>query len=176
MAQFDDAALGRQDVGVRGQHLVDDRVIGDLLDLLRQEADAQVLAGADLAAVERHLPHDEAEQRGLAGAVGPDQPDAHARLDVQAGLVEERLAAEGFGDVGEVKHQTGRIAAAGGAADPPIPRDDPPAMSACGRPAPEARQSSQKSPLCGAGTTPSAGGRVQQLLDGLLALRRRSPG
>ena len=105
MAQLDDAPLGRQDLGVRGQHLVDDRVIGDLLDLLGEKADAQVLAGADLAAVERHLPHDEAEQGGLAGAVGPDQPDAHARLDVQAGLVEQHLAAERFGDVGDVEHQ-----------------------------------------------------------------------
>ena len=49
LAQFGDAALRVQDLQVRGQHLLDDGVIGDLLDLLRKEADAQVLAGADLA-------------------------------------------------------------------------------------------------------------------------------
>ena len=106
IAQFGDAPLGRQDVEMRRQHLFDDRVIGDLLDLLGQKADAQVLAGADLSPVERHLAHDQPEQRGLAGAVGADQTDAHARLDVQAGLVQDRLAAERLGDVGEMQHQT----------------------------------------------------------------------
>ena len=60
LAQLGDAPLGVEDLEMRGQHLVDDRVVGDLLDLLGQEADAQVLAGADLAAVQRHLPHDDA--------------------------------------------------------------------------------------------------------------------
>jgi len=109
-AQLGDALLGRKDIGVGGQHLVDDRVIGDLFDLLGEKADPQVLPGADLAAVQRHLPHDEAQKGGLARAVGADQPDAHARLDMQAGLVEQHLAAERFRDVGEVQHQTGRIA------------------------------------------------------------------
>ena len=58
-------------------------------------------------AVERHLAHDEAKQRRLAGAVGADEADPHAGLDMQAGLVEHGLGAERFGDVGEVKHQTG---------------------------------------------------------------------
>ena len=80
-------------------------MIGDLLDLLGQEAYAQVLAGADLAPVQRHLAGDEPEQRGLARAVGAHQAHAHARLDVQARLVEDHLAAEGFGDVGEVQHR-----------------------------------------------------------------------
>ena len=106
---------------MRGQHLLDNGVVRDLLDLLGEEADAQVLARADLAPVKRHLAHDKTEERGLAGPVRADKADPHARLDMQARLVEHRLSAEGFGDVGEVKHQTGRIPAgrggfAGGAA------------------------------------------------------------
>ena len=40
-------------------------------------------------AVEGHLSHDEAQQRGLARPVGAHQADPHARLDVQTGAVED---------------------------------------------------------------------------------------
>ena len=99
-AQLGDAMLGAEDVGIRRQDLVHDRVTGDLLDLLGQEADAQVLAGADLPPVQRHLPGYEPQHRGLSGAVGTHQSHAHAGLDVQARAVQDHLAAEGLGDVG----------------------------------------------------------------------------
>ena len=40
----------------------------------------------------------------LPAPLGPTRPDAHARLDVQTGVVEDDLGAEGLGDVGEVEH------------------------------------------------------------------------
>ena len=79
-------------------------MVGDLLDLLGQVADAKALARVDLAAIERHIPHDEAKQRGLAGAVGADKPDPHAGFHMKAGLVEDDLTAKGFRYVGEVEH------------------------------------------------------------------------
>ncbi|MCL5735874.1 MAG: hypothetical protein M1274_09865 [Actinobacteria bacterium] len=84
----------RKDVRIRGQHLVNHRVIRDLLDLLRQEADAKVFTCADLPAIERHLSRDEPKQCGLTGTIRPDQTNAHAGLDMQARAIENDLSAK----------------------------------------------------------------------------------
>ena len=58
------------------------------------------------AAVGRQLAAQDLEQRGLAGAVAADDADALARLDLQAGIVEQRKMAVRDGDVveGDERH------------------------------------------------------------------------
>ena len=75
---------------------------------------------ADVAAVERKLAGDGAQQRGLAGAVAADQADAAARVDRQVGAVQQRAAAEADGDAGddEEAHGGGVIGPVGGRSSP----------------------------------------------------------
>jgi hypothetical protein len=72
--------------------------------LLRHAADAGAPGRLDLAAVERQLAPDQAEQRGLAGPVAPDEPHLVPRRDQRGGVVEEPPALHGEGDVLEVEH------------------------------------------------------------------------
>ena len=44
------------------------------------------------------------KMRGLAGAVGADQPGAGAGQDLEAGVAEEDLRAVLFGDIGQMDH------------------------------------------------------------------------
>ena len=110
LAQLLEPVLHVQDLGVGGQHLVYHHMIRYLLDLLRQEPYAQVLAATDLPRVKRDLAGDDPQECGLSSTVGPHEAQAHSRLDVKAGVIQEYLAAEGFGDISDVKHARERIA------------------------------------------------------------------
>ena len=70
--------------------------------LLRHQRDAQACLRSQLAVVERHVARDDAEQRGLAGAVAADQADALARFHRERGAVEQRQVA-----VGELERRRG---------------------------------------------------------------------
>jgi len=59
--------------------------------LLLDEADAQAVAAADFAAVERQVAGDHPEQRRLAGAVAPDESDAFAAAHRERGTIEQRV-------------------------------------------------------------------------------------
>jgi len=49
---------------------------------------------------------EDAEDRGLAGPVGPDQPDLLAGVGLKAGVSVEHLPAKGFGHVRKVDHNS----------------------------------------------------------------------
>src|SRR5688572_12496357 len=55
----------------------------------------------ELAVVERRRPGDDRKERGLAGAVAPDEAEALPRLERQRGTVEQRVVAVGELGVGE---------------------------------------------------------------------------
>ena len=90
----------REAFGVALQHGVEQGG-GAGRGFLRDGREAGARGQADVAAVERHVAGDGAQQRGFAGAVAADQADAAAGIDGQVGGVEQRAAAEADGDGGD---------------------------------------------------------------------------
>jgi hypothetical protein len=91
-------------LGVGGEDGVEE---GDVVagNLLRDAADAGAAGDLDGAGVERELAPDEAEERGLAGAVAAHEADLVAGGDDGRGVLEERAAVHGIGDVVEAEHR-----------------------------------------------------------------------
>ena len=75
--------------------------------LLRDGRDAGAGGEADVAAVQRHLAGDRAQQRGLAGAVAADQADAAARVDREVGAVQDGAATQADGGAGDDEKRHG---------------------------------------------------------------------
>ncbi len=75
-----------------------------LLDVLAEVADRQLLRHRDVAFVRRFLADDHPEQRRLAGAVGTDEADLLARIELERGVDEEHLPAVLLADAGEGNH------------------------------------------------------------------------
>ena len=71
------------------------------LRLLLHQRHPQAVALPQLAVVERRRAGDDAEQRGLAGAVAADQPDALAGFHHEGSAVEQRQLTVGELGVGE---------------------------------------------------------------------------
>ena len=65
----------------------------ELRHFLRKMADGQVFGFRDRTEVRRLEPQDHLDQRGLAGAVRPDQRNTRAGSDKRAGVFEEDLRA-----------------------------------------------------------------------------------
>jgi hypothetical protein len=63
--------------------------------VLREPSDAQAGLPPDAARVRRQLAADDLQQRRFAGAVAPDDADALAGLNLEAGVVEQRKVSEG---------------------------------------------------------------------------------
>ena len=72
--------------------------------LLLDAADARALGRKDRAALRRKFAANEAEERGLAGAVAPDEPDPRARGQRRAGAVDQQTFAEPIGKAVDVEH------------------------------------------------------------------------
>ena len=80
---------------------------GDAMDrVARQRAPFE----GDRALVEAVEARETVEQRGLAGAIGPDQPADLAARDVEADLIEREHAAEPHGDAFDGQHLHSTIA------------------------------------------------------------------
>ena len=75
-----------------------------LLDVLPEVADGEPLRHGDVAFVRRFLADDHPEERGLAGAVRPDQADFLARIELERRVDEQNLLAVLLADVGERNH------------------------------------------------------------------------
>ena len=90
-------------LGIRLEHGVDQRHVGSR-HLLRHAADARARRQGDLAAVKRELPTDQSEERRLAGAVGPDEPDLVPVGNGGGGAVEERMALDGVRQGVDTQH------------------------------------------------------------------------
>ena len=90
--------------GSSAQHVAHRRSRAEL-ERLRQIADAQRRGRKlDAAPVGRHLAGQDAQQRGLAAAVRPDQPGAVAAVQVEVDPVQHFHIAEPFGDIADLKH------------------------------------------------------------------------
>ena len=85
-------------------HLGHGAAAGHLADVLAEIADGNAAIGRDLAFVRQLLAGNHAEQRGLAGAVGPDQANLLAPQQGGGGFDEEDLVADLLGDVIETDH------------------------------------------------------------------------
>ena len=81
--------------------LVEDRALKIVWHLLRQRGGAQPLLADDLAAIGFQGTLQEAEKRGLAGAIAAQEAHPFARLEGQVGMLQDRGTAEPQGDVGE---------------------------------------------------------------------------
>ena len=64
--------------------------------------DAGVRRQGEVAEVGLEFTEEQGEQRRLAAAVGADQTEALARMDLEAGLFEQQLGAASQGDVGKL--------------------------------------------------------------------------
>ena len=71
------------ELATAGDGLVQHRAAGHPAHVLAVVADTESVGHRDPAQVGGLLAEDEAEQGGLAGAVGPDQPDPLARIDLE---------------------------------------------------------------------------------------------
>ena len=80
-------------LGRAGHDLLQGRAAGHLAHILGKIADGRSAWAGDLAAVHLLLAGDDAEDGGLAGAVGPDQAGAGAGQDLEAGVAEQDLRA-----------------------------------------------------------------------------------
>ena len=58
----------------------------------------------DRAALGRKLAADKAEERGLAGAVAPDEPDMRARRQRGGRVVDQETLAEAIGEGADMQH------------------------------------------------------------------------
>ncbi len=76
-----------------GNGLVQHRASGHLFDVLAKVADGQLLRHEDFAVVGVLLAGDHPEERGLARAIGTDEPDLFTGIELERGVDEENLAA-----------------------------------------------------------------------------------
>ena len=104
------AGLGARQLGLRlgqggvaGEDEVGRALVG-LRHLLRHLADAPARRHGDVAGVGVQPVGEQREQRRLAGAVAADQADLLARLDGEAGAIENELDAATQRDLGENEH------------------------------------------------------------------------
>ena len=88
-----------------GDRLVEHRAAGHLLDVLPEIADGHPSGHRHLALVRRLLADDHPEQRRLAGAVGTDQADFLAGIELKRRVDEENLPAVLLADAGEGNHE-----------------------------------------------------------------------
>jgi len=71
---------------------------------LRHPPDPRPAGQGDFAALQRQLAPDQAEQRGLSGAVAPDKPHLVAIGNRRRCPFEQGAAFDGKGDVGDAQH------------------------------------------------------------------------
>jgi hypothetical protein len=84
-----------------------DRPPAHVAGVLPEVAQGQLPRPLDVAVVGLLLADQQPEQRALAGAVGPHQPDLLARVDLERRLDEQHLSAVLLADVRERDHDGG---------------------------------------------------------------------
>ena len=103
LAELGDLAGARAGLG-------QDRPPAQLADVLAEVAQGQLARPLDPAVVGLFFPGDQAKHRGLAGAVGADQADLFARVDLERRIDEQDLSAVLLADRAERDHEGGSIA------------------------------------------------------------------
>src|SRR5580700_922392 len=84
--------------------LVQHRSALHLFHVLAEITDMEALGNRDRAVVRLLLAHDHAEQRGLAGAVGANQPHLFTRVQLKRSVDKDQLLAVLLTDVGKRYH------------------------------------------------------------------------
>jgi hypothetical protein len=99
--------LERHQVGAAGHHVVAQRQVLVARRALVVQGDPHVLLEDQLAAVDRRLPGQHAQQRGLAGAVAARQRHALAALELEGHAAQQRVARHVLAQVGcdQDRHQ-----------------------------------------------------------------------
>ena len=100
--QVADAAAARD-------RFVEHRAARHLFDVLAEVADRQLLRHGDVALVRPLFARDHPEDRGLAGAVRPDQADLLTRIELERRVDEEDLLAVLLADVRERDHEPSSV-------------------------------------------------------------------
>ncbi len=93
-------------VGVHGGEF-EDGFVASGGGFLGEEAEGDAAFHGDLAVVGALFAEDDGEERGFAGAVGADEADAFAAVNLEGDVAEKHAAGEGFGDIGELQHAEG---------------------------------------------------------------------
>ena len=96
----------RQQVGafrIGAQHHLDQPVRA-VRSFLRQPPDAPARRHGDAAVLRCHIAGDHREQRGLAGAVAPDQADARPGRNIDRSALDQRAAGDADGKVVDDQH------------------------------------------------------------------------
>ena len=90
---------------IGGEHGFD-QAFGAVGGFLAGDADPPARRHGDSAGIWLYHPGHHAKQRRLAGAVAADEADPVARIDGDAGAVEQRARADAIGDLIKTKHGT----------------------------------------------------------------------
>jgi hypothetical protein len=106
--------LQELDISGGSLHFFDDAVIFEDDAILWQVAQATVFAAVDFNGVRFAEIKDELEEGGFAASVGADQGDSAARVELQAGVVEERFGPVGKGQFSDRKQHGESVCDAGG--------------------------------------------------------------
>ena len=93
----------RGQLGIRSQHGVE-QALGPAGRLLRDGSDAGPAEHRHLAVIRGNLSGDQAEQRGLAGPVAPDQADLPSLGHRDRGVIEKRPSADPVGKAVDLEH------------------------------------------------------------------------
>src|SRR5262249_45669239 len=93
----------------RALRLREQRLSRRELWLLPQQGDARAGVQANIAVIGPVQAREQAQQGGLADAVGPDEADAFAGLQFEADVLEQRTFVETAGETGTTKEEHGRM-------------------------------------------------------------------
>ena len=107
--EFLQASLGLEDLDLRREDLLEDGVLPHLDSLLFEVADARILCQHDPARIGVFFSRDDAQQRGLAGAVGADERKTIVFLETYCRVGEQRAPAKRFGNMFKLKNHSLRI-------------------------------------------------------------------
>ena len=94
---------------MRREDLLEDGVLPHLDSLLFEVADARILCQHDAARIGVFLARDDAQQRGLAGAVGADERKTVVFLETYCRVGEQSAPAKRFGNMFKLKNHSLRI-------------------------------------------------------------------
>ena len=87
-----------------GNGFVEDRAAFHFFDVLAEIADGQLFRDGDFAFVRVFFAYDHAEEGGLARAVGADEADLLAGVELEGCVDEDKLPAVLLVDVGKGNH------------------------------------------------------------------------
>src|ERR1017187_1524372 len=98
------------DPAAAGDGLIEHGTAGHLFDVLAEIADGELFGNRDIAFVRHFLTDHHAEEGGFAGAVGADQADLLAGVQLKGSVNENQLLAVLLVDAGKGNHRSSRLA------------------------------------------------------------------